>query len=61
MTDLECLRILLSAMAQCGNSRINANFIGQEDEYELYITYEAAVAEDSTGAEVLVISKDDID
>ena len=61
MTDLECLRILLNAMAQCGNARVNASFAGQEDDYELYLTYDAAVAENSQGLEVLVILKEDVD
>jgi len=59
MTDIECLRILLTAMSQCGNARLNATYVGQEDEYELYLTYDAAVAEDSQGVEVLVILKED--
>jgi len=46
-------------MSQCGNARLNATYVGQEDEYELYLTYDAAVAEDSQGVEVLVILKED--
>ena len=61
MTDIECLRILLVAMAQCGNTRINTNFVGKEDEYELYLTYDSAVAEDSSGVEVLSILKEDLE
>ena len=61
MTDIECLRLLLHAMAQCGNARVHTSFIGQEDEYELYLTYDAAIAEDSQGLEVLVVLKEEVD
>ena len=51
MDDIECLRILLTAMAQCGNARIATTFCGQEDDYDLYLTYDSAVAENSQGVD----------
>lgn len=57
MDDIDCLRILLTAMAQCGNARIATTFCGQEDDYDLYLTYDSAVAENSQGVEVLVLPK----
>jgi hypothetical protein len=58
MTDLEQLKILLNAIAKT-NLRFNATIIGSEDDYEIFVTYEDVVAENSNGLEVLSVPKED--
>lgn len=58
MSDLEQLKIILKAIAKT-NLRFNATVIGSEDDYEIYVSYEDVVAEDSNGLEVLSVPKED--
>lgn len=60
MSDIEQLQIILKAIAKT-NLRFNATVIGNEDDYEIFVSYEEVVAEDSNGMEVLSVSKEDED